>query len=45
MAGKLSTLGVTEAMRSTRPGAWEHELDAVMRYAYLVNGTRTRGIG
>jgi len=27
-------------MRSTRPGAWEYQLDAVMRYTYLVNGAR-----
>jgi Xaa-Pro aminopeptidase len=43
MAGKLSALGVTEAMRSTRPGVWEYELDAVMRYVYLVNGARDWG--
>jgi Xaa-Pro aminopeptidase len=43
MAGKLSALGVIEAMRSTRPGAWEHQLDAVMRYIYLVNGARDAG--
>jgi Xaa-Pro aminopeptidase len=40
MAGKLSALGVIEAMRSTRPGVWEYQLDAVMRYTYLVNGAR-----
>ncbi len=44
MAGKLSALGVIEALRSTRPGAWEHQLDAVMRYTYLVNGARDAGI-
>jgi Xaa-Pro aminopeptidase len=43
VAGKLSALGVTEAMRSTRPGVWEYELDAVMRYVYLVNGARDWG--
>jgi Xaa-Pro aminopeptidase len=43
MAGKLSARGVIEAMRSTRPGAWEHQLDAVMRYTYLVNGARDAG--
>jgi len=43
MAGKLSALGVTEAMRSTRPGVWEYQLDAVMRYTYLVNGARDAG--
>jgi Xaa-Pro aminopeptidase len=43
VAGRLSALGVTEAMRSTRPGVWEYELDAVMRYVYLVNGARDWG--
>ena len=43
MAGRLSALGVTEAMRSTRPGVWEYQLDAVMRYVYLVNGARDWG--
>jgi Xaa-Pro aminopeptidase len=27
-------------MRATRPGAYEYQLDAVMRYCYLVNGAR-----
>jgi Xaa-Pro aminopeptidase len=43
MAGKLSALGVIEAMRSTRPGVGEYQLDAVMRYTYLVNGARDAG--
>ena len=42
-AGKLSAIGVLEAMRSTRPGVSEHQLDAVMRYVYLVNGARDAG--
>lgn len=42
-AGKLSALGVIEAMRSTRPGVFEYQLDAVMRYHYLVNGARDKG--
>jgi Xaa-Pro aminopeptidase len=42
-AGKLSALGVIEAMRSTRPGVVEYQLDAVMRYHYLVNGARDAG--
>jgi Xaa-Pro aminopeptidase len=42
-AGKLCALGVEEAMRSTQPGIWEHQLDAVMRYVYLVNGARDAG--
>jgi Xaa-Pro aminopeptidase len=43
MAGKLSALGIAEAMRSTAPGIWEYQLDAVMRYVYLVNGARDVG--
>jgi Xaa-Pro aminopeptidase len=43
VAGRLTALGVAEAMRSTRPGIWEYQLDAVMRYLYLVNGARDSG--
>ena len=39
-AGRLSALGVVEAMRSTRPGVMEYQLDAVMRYLYLAHGAR-----
>ncbi|MEI6876727.1 MAG: aminopeptidase P N-terminal domain-containing protein, partial [Spirochaetota bacterium] len=39
-AGSLSAAGLIEAMRSTRPGIREYQLDAVMRYRYLVNGAR-----
>jgi Xaa-Pro aminopeptidase len=42
-AGKLSALGVMEAMRATRPGVFEYQLDAVIRYHYLVNGARDAG--
>ena len=42
-AGQLTALAVTEAMRSTRPGVMEYQLDAVMRYTYLVNGSRDAG--
>jgi Xaa-Pro aminopeptidase len=42
-AGKLTALAVIEAMRSTRPGVMEYQLDAVMRYHYLVNGARDAG--
>jgi Xaa-Pro aminopeptidase len=42
-AGQLSALGVIEAMRSTRPGVMEYQLDAVMRYHYLTNGARDAG--
>ena len=39
-AGSLSAHGVAEAMRSTRPGVMEYQLDAVMRYVYLSHGAR-----
>jgi Xaa-Pro aminopeptidase len=42
-AGQLTALGVIEAMRSTRPGVIEYQLDALMRYHYLVNGARDAG--
>jgi len=42
-ASQLAGLGVLEAMRSTKPGAWEYELDAAARYVFLVNGARLDG--
>ena len=42
-AGQLSALGVVEAMRCTKPGVVEYQLDALMRYHYLVNGARDAG--
>ena len=37
-AGKLSALGLVEAMHVTKPGAYEYQLDAAMRFAYLDHG-------
>jgi len=42
-AGELTARGVCEAIRSTRPGIMEYQLDAVMRYHYLAGGARDRG--
>ena len=42
-AGRLSALGVTEAMRSTKPGVTEFQLDAILRYVYLANGSLDAG--
>jgi Xaa-Pro aminopeptidase len=42
-AGKLTATGMIEAMRSTQIGVMEYQLDAVMRYVYLVNGARDAG--
>ncbi len=42
-ASQLSALGIMEAMRSTRPGVYEYQLDAAARYVFLVNGARLEG--
>jgi Xaa-Pro aminopeptidase len=42
-ASQLAGLGVLEAMRSTKAGAWEYQLDAAARYVFLVNGARLDG--
>ncbi|MGH9814566.1 MAG: aminopeptidase P N-terminal domain-containing protein [Candidatus Acidiferrales bacterium] len=42
-ASQLAGLGILEAMRSTRPGIREYELDAVARYIFLVNGAKLEG--
>jgi len=39
-ASQLAGHGLLEAMRSTRPGVKEFELDAAARYVFLVNGAR-----
>jgi Xaa-Pro aminopeptidase len=42
-AGQLTAAAIVEAMRSTQPGVMEYQLDAAMRYIYLVNGSRDAG--
>ncbi len=42
-ASELAGLGLLEAMKSTRPGMYEYELDAAARYIFLVNGARLEG--
>ena len=39
-AGELTGLGVLAAMRATRPGVIEYELNAEMQYVYLRGGAR-----
>jgi Xaa-Pro aminopeptidase len=39
-ATKLSGLGLLEAMRSTRPGQYERELDAVAKFVFYRNGAQ-----
>ena len=42
-ASQLAGLGCMEAIRSSRPGRFEYELDAAARYVFLVNGARLEG--
>src|SRR6185295_4095608 len=37
---QLAGLGLMEAIRSTRPGVYEYQLDAAARYVFLMNGAR-----
>lgn len=39
-ATRLSGLGLLEAMRSTNPGIYEYELDAVAKYVFYRNGAQ-----
>ncbi|MCC7495700.1 MAG: aminopeptidase P N-terminal domain-containing protein [Fimbriimonadaceae bacterium] len=42
-AGLLTAIGANEALRSTRPGVLEYQLDALLMYHYLAGGARDRG--
>lgn len=42
-ASQLAGLGLIEAMKSTKPGVYEYQLDAAARYVFLVNGARLDG--
>ena len=42
-ASQIAGRALLEAMRSTRPGVREYELDAAARYVFLVNGARLEG--
>lgn len=42
-AAQLAALGLVEAMRSTRPGVYEYQLEAAARYIFVVNGARLEG--
>jgi Xaa-Pro aminopeptidase len=42
-ASQLAGLGIIEAMKSTKPGVFEYQLDAAARYVFLVNGARLEG--
>jgi Xaa-Pro aminopeptidase len=40
---RLAALGIMEAMRSSRPGVYEYQLDAAARYVYQAGGARGEG--
>ncbi len=40
---ELAGLGIIEAMRSTRPGVYEYQLDAAAKYVFHLNGARGDG--
>lgn len=42
-ASQLAGRGIMEAMKSTRPGVYEYQLDAAARYIFLLNGARLEG--
>lgn len=42
-AGRLTALGLTEAMRGTRPGLFEYQLGAAAQYVFMVNGASGDG--
>ena len=42
-ASQLAGRGIIEAIKSTRPGVAEYQLDAVARYVFLANGSRLEG--
>jgi Xaa-Pro aminopeptidase len=42
-ASQIAGQGILEAMKSTRAGMYEYELDAAARYVFLVNGARLEG--
>lgn len=42
-ASKIAALGIMEAMRSTKEGAFEYELDAAARHVFQASGARYEG--
>jgi Xaa-Pro aminopeptidase len=42
-ASQLAGLGMIAAIRSTEAGVYEYQLDAAMRYVFLLNGARLDG--
>ena len=42
-ASELAGMGIMEAMRSTKPGLYEYQLDAAAYYIYRINGAQGEG--
>ena len=42
-ASHLAGRGLIEAMKSSRPGVFEYQLDAAARYVFLAGGARLEG--
>ncbi len=42
-ASQIAGFALMEAMRSTKPGVFEYQLDAAARYVFQVNGARREG--
>lgn len=42
-ATQIAGLGIVEAMRSTKPGVYEYQLDAAAKYVFHLNGSRGDG--
>jgi len=42
-ASELAGMGMMEAMRSTKPGLYEYQLDAAAYYIYRINGSQGEG--
>jgi Xaa-Pro aminopeptidase len=42
-ASQIAGLGIIEAMKSTKPGVYEYQLEAAARYTFIVNGARLEG--
>jgi Xaa-Pro aminopeptidase len=42
-ASELAGLGIVEAIKSTKPGVMEYQLDAAANYVFSINGARSEG--
>jgi len=42
-ASQIAGMAILEAIKTTRPGQYEYQLDAVARFVFLVNGARLEG--